>query len=106
MSQSRWRKRKGAAQRSPQPWLPLILVAGGLVVLGGVAFMLFGGRGAGTKVPIEVQGAPRLKVDQRKVDLGNVPLGQTVEVSFKVSNAGDQPLRLAESPYVEVVEGC
>ncbi len=106
MSQSQWRKRKGAARRSARPWLPLLLVVGGLVLLGGVAFSLLGGRGGGAKVPIEVRGAPRLKVDQRKVDLGDVPLGQTVEVSFKVSNAGDQPLRLAESPYVEVVEGC
>jgi hypothetical protein len=93
-------------RRTAQPWLPLLLVLGGLVVLGGVAFAVLGSRGGAAKVTIEVQGAPRLKVNQSKVDLGNVPLGQTVEVSFQVSNAGDQPLRLAQTPYVEVVEGC
>ena len=30
----------------------------------------------------------------------------TVEVSFEITNTGDQPLRLSEPPYVEVVEGC
>ncbi len=35
-----------------------------------------------------------------------MPLGQTVEVSFQVSNAGDQPLRFSQAPYIEVLEGC
>ena len=53
-----------------------------------------------------MNGAPSLKVDQDKVDLGDVPLGKTVTVSFQLSNVGDQPLRFNQAPYVEVVEGC
>ena len=49
---------------------------------------------------------PPLKVDKDEVDLGNVKLGQTVEVTFNVANVGDKQLRFAEAPYVELVEGC
>jgi hypothetical protein len=45
-------------------------------------------------------------VDKEQVDLGNIPLGQTVEVTFNVANVGDQQLRFTEAPYVELVEGC
>jgi hypothetical protein len=45
-------------------------------------------------------------VDREQVDLGNVQLGQTAEVSFRVTNVGDQPLRFSEVPYIEVLEGC
>lgn len=54
----------------------------------------------------EVKGAPSLKVDQEKIDLGNVKLGQTVQVSFEVTNVGEAPLRFKEKPYIEVKEGC
>ncbi len=46
------------------------------------------------------------KKTKEQVDLGNVQLGQTVKVSFLVTNVGDQPLRFSDKPYVEVVEGC
>jgi multidrug efflux pump subunit AcrA (membrane-fusion protein) len=107
MSKTRTRKegRRTAARRAN--WLPLGLVLAGVVVLAGVAWAaLSGGRPAGQRVPVEATGAPRLKVDRQREDLGEVPLGQTVEVSFQVSNAGDQPLRFTEVPYVTVVEGC
>jgi hypothetical protein len=55
---------------------------------------------------VEVQGAPKLKLDQPKIDLGDVKLGQTVSASFTVSNVGDQPLKFSEAPYIEVIEGC
>jgi hypothetical protein len=51
-------------------------------------------------------GAPRLKVDKQSVDLGDVPLGQTVAVAFELTNSGEGPLRFLEAPYIEVVEGC
>jgi hypothetical protein len=45
-------------------------------------------------------------VDQEKVDLGIVKLGQTVDVKFKLTNVGDQTLRFSKAPYIEVLEGC
>jgi hypothetical protein len=57
-------------------------------------------------VPVDVNGAPSIKADKDKVDLGNQKLGSTVDVSFTVSNTGDQPLRFTKQPYIEVKEGC
>ena len=86
---------------------PVLLVLAGIVLIAGALFAAWkSGQTSGPKAPVEVNGAPSLKVDQDKVDLGDVPLGKTVSVSFELSNVGDQTLRFSEKPYVEVVEGC
>jgi len=77
---------------------------GVLLVITAIVSLL---RGPGTgRAAIEVTGQPRLRVDRQLVDLGAVRLGQTVEASFTLTNVGDQPLRLTQAPYIEVVEGC
>ena len=86
---------------------PLLLVLAGIVLIAGAFFAVWrSGQSSGPQVSVEVNGSPSLKVDQDKVDLGDVPLGKTVSVSFELSNTGDQPLRFSQTPYVEVVEGC
>jgi hypothetical protein len=98
-------RQPGTVQNSKIPWWLIGLVAAGVIL---IAVVLIGGNANSTPtnyVP-EVKGAPAVKVDKEKVDLGNVKLGQTVSVSFDVTNVGDQPLRFKEKPYVEVVEGC
>jgi hypothetical protein len=82
-----------------------MLVLGGVLLLGLTAFLFWRG-GAASSVPIEVAGAPSLKADKEKVDLGDVRLGRTVQVSFEIANVGGKPLRFTGEPYVEVVEGC
>ena len=91
-------------QRKKQSWPVLLLFAGGLLLVIGVIFAFR--KPSELKAAIEISGTPSLKVDQQKVDLGNVKLGQTVEVKFKLMNVGDQTLRFEKAPYVEVVEGC
>jgi hypothetical protein len=90
--------------RKKQPWPVILLFAGGLLLVIGAVFAFK--KPAEPKAVIEVAGAPSLKVDQEKVDLGNVKLGQTVEVKFKLTNVGDQTLRFSKAPYVEVLKGC
>lgn len=85
---------------------PGLLVIGGVILLGVAAYFLWGTGAGGSSAPVEVQGTPRLKVDRETIDLGDVKLGQTVEARFRLTNVGDQPLRFAEVPYIEVVEGC
>ena len=104
MKQSKARSPKAGSQGAT--WLPLALIAGGVILLGAMVWMVFGRGGAGGQAQVEVRGAPRLKADQQKVDLGDVQLGRTVQVEFKLSNVGDQPLRFSEAPWIEVVEGC
>ena len=99
--------RKKPLSSSSRDWKPLILVLGGVALLGLIAFAIWqSNTSSAPKVPLEVQGSPKLKIDKQKVNLGDVPLGQTVEVTFNLANVGDQQLRFTEAPYIELVEGC
>lgn len=91
--------------REPAPWA-VLLIMGGVLVLGVAAYFAWGNGAGGASTAIEVTGAPRLKVDQEKIDLGDIRLGRSVEARFRLTNVGDQPLRFAGKPYIEVVEGC
>ena len=84
---------------------PVWLALTGLVLVG-LALFAFSRGSSKPKAAIEVAGSPALKVDKEKVDLGEVKLGQTVQVSFQLTNVGDQSLRFSKEPYIEVVEGC
>ena len=77
---------------------------GAILILIAAASLL--GRDDGKRAVVEVTGQPSLEVDRQAIDLGDVPLGQVVEVAFVLTNVGDQPLQLTQAPYVEVVEGC
>jgi cell division septal protein FtsQ len=91
-------------RRKKQIWPMILLLVGGmLLVIGAVnAFA----KPPEPKADIEVSGTPSLKVDQEKVNLGDIKLGRTVEVTFKLMNVGDQTLRFSKAPYIEVLEGC
>jgi hypothetical protein len=67
--------------------------------------LLIGCAAAPASTP-EVNGAPKLKVDRESIDLGDRKVGQLVNVSFEITNVGDQPLRITEPPYIEVAAGC
>jgi len=100
-------------RRKRQPGLskilstPLLLVLGGIVLVAGASFAIWkSGQPATPKGSIEVSGSPSLKVDRELVDLGDVPLDQTVSVSFQLTNVGDETLRFTDKPFIEVAEGC
>ncbi len=57
-------------------------------------------------VPVEARGKPSLKVDQEKLDFGDVKLDKAITATFKISNAGDKPLQFTRKPYIEVAAGC
>lgn len=58
------------------------------------------------KASIEVNGAPRLKVDSDTIDHGLIKLGTPMRDNIRVTNVGDQTLRFTAAPYIEVKEGC
>ena len=105
MSTKQSKKVNPQKKSTPPIWLLLLVGAGAallvLVALSAVAQ----NPGTSTTQP-QVSGAPRLVADKERVDLGNVKLGETVSVSFEITNVGDQPLRFTEKPYVEVKVGC
>ena len=97
---------KGRSRRyGGRPVWPLaVLGAGGFLLLLGAVFAFSQPSKSGEI--IGDSGTPILTVDKEKVDLGDVKLGQTVQVSFQVTNAGDGTLRFIREPYVEVKAGC
>ncbi len=86
----------------------LVAVVAGIVLLGGAALAFWQNNGSQPRAAFtpEALGAPRVKADRQKVDLGDVKLGQVVQVSFEITNTGDQTLRFVNDPFVEVVAGC
>ena len=104
MSQNKSKKFQKKRQRQRVKWLPILIALGGLLLVG-LAFLALRDKPT-PGAAIEVTGAPSLKVDKEKVDLGDVKLGKTVEVSFQLTNVGDETLRFEEQPYIEVMEGC
>lgn len=85
-------------------WLPVLLALGG-VLLVSLAFLALR-KDPAPEAAIEVTGAPSLQVDQEIVDLGDMKFNQLAQVSFQITNVGDQTLRFIKDPYIEVVEGC
>lgn len=76
----------------------LILIVGGIAIWNGLKEQ--------PVVAPQVNGSPRLTVEQTLIDEGDVKLGKTIRSVFRLQNVGDQPLQIASNPQVEVVEGC
>ncbi len=87
-----------------QPWPMLLLLGGALLLIVGAVFAFR--KPPAPKAAVEVSGSPSLKVDKQSVNLGDVRLGQTVDVKFTLMNVGDQVLRFSKAPYIQVLEGC
>lgn len=103
MSKRKARQPARARRRQSFPFLFLALAGIVLLIL---AVVLATRRDAPPGFEPEVRGSPSLKADRELVDLGEVRLGEWVQVSFELTNVGDEPLRFTRQPYIEVVEGC
>ena len=99
---SRSRKNKPSSPQSLWPWLAgigaLLLIVGGVVV--------WTSSTRGTAVTPQVVGAPKLVVDETVVDEGYLQYNVPVRTTYRLSNVGDQPLKIVGQPMVELVEGC
>jgi len=109
------KKTKRDGDQEQQAWYsarwPWLIVGG--AALGLVAGMALSSRTttAPPAAPVEpqvseVSGAPRLAVDQTEIDEGYVIIGSPVRTTFRLSNVGDQPLKLLGEPEVELELGC
>ncbi len=81
----------------------------GLMALGAFALVVVGFTllrgGSGGPAAGGSQG-PVVEVDQDVFDYGDVKVNTPIETLLRVRNAGDQPLKIAGDPEVELVEGC
>ncbi len=98
------RKNNQAAGSTP---LPFGVMAVGVVLIVAVGLLIWRGSNSPKTVAApQVTGSARLEVDRDGIDFGKVPLNQPVKAIFKLSNVGDQPLRIVGTPRVELVKGC
>lgn len=111
MSRKRHSKRIKRTKASPKQrfqWLWLAVGGAVLLVIGGLS-LIWASSDTGVvtlDVTPEVSGAPRLAVDQDVIDEGYIRLNNTIRTTFRLRNAGDQPLYILGEPQVELVEGC
>lgn len=100
--------KKSSGKSGNRIWTLLILAVGGLILIVAGAILFRGGdrsdQSAG--IPLEVSGAPSLKVDQEVIDFGDVKVNEVVRATFRLANIGDQPLQFSQAPYVELAAGC
>jgi hypothetical protein len=103
---------RGGKTKSPPPasrgLLPVLLAAGAvLVIILGVLLLTNLGRGStASNSSSTASGQPKLALDRQEIDFGKVPLDIPVTAVFRISNAGDAPLRILNEPVVEVKQGC
>ena len=94
-------------RRFPIFW---VLAIGGLLLVAGAILLSrpggTSGGGTATLAPIQVQGQSSIRVDQQEINFGDVKLNVQQTFTITVTNVGDQPLRFAQAPHIEVVEGC
>ncbi len=96
----------GKRRRQAPKRTPVWIILGGVLLLLAAVGMAFGAFRRPARLAPEVTGAPALRASPENTDLGNVRLGRQVQVDIRVTNVGDQPLRFAEEPWIEVIEGC
>ena len=108
MSKKSRRKRKQKQRQSPTRQFPrVLLAAGGLAVI--ILVVLAVAQpwsGDQPQVTPQVVGAPRLMVDQTTIDEGYKKYNVPIRTAFRLSNVGDQPLKIVDTPQVRLVEGC
>ncbi len=101
--------RKASPSSQKRSYVPFLLLGGGALlalIVGILVLYKPGGQSSPTAAPAQVTGRPQVALDKTQIDFGQVKLGKTVEATFRVSNAGDQPLKIVEEPLVEVQRGC
>lgn len=108
MSKKSRRKQKQKRRQSTTRQFPWILLAvGGLAVLVvGVLAVAQPWSGDEPQVTPLVVGSPRLTVDQTTIDEGYIKYDVPIRTTFRLSNVGDQPLKILDTPQVLLVEGC
>lgn len=105
MSKSKSRSKRQSKRSSRLPLV--LLIVGGSLLAGAALFALLRSNQPSTPgAQVEVSGSPSLKVDRESLDLGDVPLDQPVNVTFQLTNVGDETLRFDQEPFIEVAAGC
>jgi hypothetical protein len=96
-------KRPALSPRRAMLWAAVTGIA---IVAIATVFWVLSGRQAAPEYTPEVRGGPSAAIDQAVFDYGDVKLGTTIKMVFRVKNVGDTQLVFPRTPYIEVLEGC
>ena len=99
-------KRKAA---SPARRTPLVLYLGVgvlLLIVAGLALLWRPASQPQAGARTQTAGGPRLAVDKEEIDFGRIPINKTVKATFRLTNTGNQPLKVLGEPQIEVKQGC
>jgi cell division septal protein FtsQ len=100
-------KRQERRRKKRQRNILIFSIAGGLLLItAGVTIAKNAWNNKADPSLIEVSGQPSLKVDKELIDYGDVKLNTNLTFALNLTNIGDQPLKINDTPYVEVKEGC
>ena len=106
-SSRRGRGRRSRRNASPlKRYLPQIAIGVGALVVAAAGLLLVTRKGNPQDYVPEYTGGPRIALDQEVYDYGYVELNTVVTTDVEISNVGDQPLRITDTPQVQVLEGC
>ncbi len=97
------RNKRRKQSRGGFAWL-LLAFGAVLVVLAVVLFVT--SRGGTAASATTASGTPKIAVEPAKIDYGYVKFGNDETFKIKVTNTGTGNLQFAETPYIEVLEGC
>lgn len=100
------RAKRGRSSRPPR-WLWMAVAGAAVLAVGALVVLATRPRSdnAPQNTP-QVLGSPRLAVDKTLIDEGYVKYDVPVRTTFRLSNVGDQPLKLLAQPQVRLVDGC
>lgn len=96
------RSQNAPPHRTPWLWVGLVALGAFVLVIVGFTLLRDGSDGSTSGGKL----GPVVAVEQEVFDYGNVKVNTPIETLFRVSNAGDEPLKIAGDPEVELVEGC
>lgn len=96
--------RKTKKQKKSKFSLPLLILfgVGGFLLV--AAMVLFTGRNRDNAAFGD--GTPILKVDQERIDYGDVKFNTPKTFTITVTNIDNEVLRFTKEPYIKVLEGC
>jgi hypothetical protein len=80
--------------------------AAGVLLLLAVAYFFFTSSAQPSQAGNKGVNGPQFQADAKKIDLGDEPLGKTVQAAFNVKNTGGGTLTLTVPQIATVLQGC
>ncbi len=99
-------RRRAQQERNERLKYQIPFAVAGVLALLAVAYVVFTVFVQPSQAAVKGVNGPHFQVNTDKIDLGDEPLGKTVQAAFKITNTGDGTLNLTPPQIATVLEGC